>query len=284
MSINDNNIDIRETHIIGSETREWIVSSSLCPALQHHDISLVGLTEADSDFQFRRFDPQGSQIIACTEGFGWVWLENQWMPCQAGQVYVTPPHVFHAYHSDARSPWKLCWVQSSGNWLYLGERPRLLSADPGPLSEVISGLHREVMQSAETTLLPPWAFLIYSYALRLVRPGCGDPRLRFLWERVGEDLAAPWTAEELARLIGFSPEHLRRLCKTHLALSPMRHVTALRMRRASALLASESYTVEAVAHLVGYDNPYAFSTAFKRHMGMPPSEYRQGNVRSTANK
>ena len=48
------------------------------------------------------------------------------------------------------------------------------------------------------------------------------------------------------------------------------------MRRAAALLAAESYTVEAVARLVGYENPYTFSTAFKRQMGAPPSAYRQG--------
>ena len=47
-------------------------------------------------------------------------------------------------------------------------------------------------------------------------------------------------------------------------------------RRAAALLASESYTVDAVSRLVGYDSPYAFSAAFKRHMGISPSEYQQG--------
>jgi len=42
-----------------------------------------------------------------------------------------------------------------------------------------------------------------------------------------------------------------------------------------ALLASESYTIETVAQQVGYDSPFAFSAAFKRHQGVSPSEYRQ---------
>ena len=283
MSIIDNNTDLRETHIVGSETREWIVSAALCPALLTHEITLAGLTEAAPDFQFVRPDPQWSQILACTGGSGWVWLEH-WERCEAGQVYVTPPHVFHAYQAEGSSPWKLCWVQSPGDRLRVGSVPVLLSAETGPLAETISGLHREVMQSAEPGLLPAWAFLVYSYALRLVRPGGGDPRLRGLWESVSADLAEPWTVDNLARRACLSAEHLRRLCHVDLAVSPMRHVTALRMRRATALLASESYTVEAVARLVGYDNPYAFSTAFKRHMGLPPSEYRQGKPRGTANR
>lgn len=64
----------------------------------------------------------------------------------------------------------------------------------------------------------------------------------------------------------------------------MRHLTALRMRRATAYLASDSYTIEAVARLIGYDSRYAFSTAFKRQMGLPPSEYRQGKPRDMVNK
>jgi AraC-like DNA-binding protein len=284
MSITHTNIDIRETHTIGGSTREWLVSAALCPALVPHEITLVGLTEADADFCFIRLDPPGSQLLACTGGAGWVWIDSGWERCEAGQVYVTPPGVFHAYHSDKANPWSLCWVQSSGDWLGIGDKPLLLSAEIRPLAEAISGLHREVMHSAEPGLLPPWAFLVSSYSRRLVRPAGGDPRLRLLWESVNADLVGPWTVEELARRVGLSQEHLRRLCHAHLAVSPMRHVTALRMRRAAAFLASESYSVEAVARLVGYDSPYAFSTAFKRHMGMPPSEYRQGKPRDIANR
>ncbi|MGI4790790.1 MAG: AraC family transcriptional regulator [Janthinobacterium lividum] len=288
MSIIHNNIDLREKHIIGSQTRELIVSSALCPSLGHHEISLVGLTEAGPDFEFVRPNHYWSQLLACTGGAGWVWLDSRWVRCKAGQVYVTPAYVFHAYRADpmphSAVPWTLCWIQSSGDWLSPGDRPLLLTADPSPLAEAISGLHREVMHSTELALLPSWAFLIYSYAVRLARPGVGDLRLRGLWDSVNTDLAAPWTVDKLARQIGLSPEHLRRLSKTHHAVSPMRHVTALRMRRAAALLASESYTIEAVAQRVGYDSPYAFSTAFKRLMGVPPSEYRQGNPRVTVNR
>lgn len=284
MSINTNNIHPREMHMVGSGTREWIVSAALCPALAAHDIALAGITEADPDFRFVRADPSTSQLLACTGGRGWVWIDGGWQRCEAGQVYVTPPSTFHAYRADSAVPWKLCWVQSRGNWLGAGDRPRLLSGETGPLASTISGLHREVMHSANPGLVPPWAFLASAYARRLVQPGGGDQRLRRLWDSVNADLAVPWSVEELARRVSLSPEHLRRLCQAQLAVSPMRHVAALRMRRAAAFLASESYTVEAVARLVGYDNPYAFSTAFKRRMGVPPSEYRQGKPRGTANR
>jgi AraC-like DNA-binding protein len=280
MSIVHINTDLRETHlretyIIGTETREWLISPAICPALSSHGILLAGSTEAGPDFCFVRPAPRWHQLLVCTGGSGWVWLEEGWTRCAAGEAYLTPAGVCHGYFSDPSAPWELCWVQSAEAWLRRADKPALSPVDSGPLAAVLSGLYREAMNAADPALLPPWAFLVYSYARRMVRPDDGDVRLRRLWERVGADLASPWTMEALAAQIGVSGEHLRRLCHQHLGRSPMRHVTSLRMRSATVLLASESYTVEAVARLVGYDNPFAFSVAFKRHLGLSPSEYRQ---------
>lgn len=275
MSIVHINTDLRETHTIGTDTREWLVSPAICPALSSHGILLAGLTEAGPDFSFVRPSPRWSQLLVCTGGWGWVFLNGQWTCCEAGQAYLTPSVVLHAYHSDPSVRWELCWLNSTEDWLRTSEEPLLLSVDPLPLTSAIAGLHREASGRADVALLPPWAFLVYSYARRMVRPEEGDPRLRRLWESVGSDVSHPWSMETLAEMIGLSGEHLRRLCQRELGRSPMRQVTILRMRQATVLLASESYTVEAVARLVGYDNPFAFSVAFKRHLGVSPSEYRQ---------
>ena len=275
MSIIHINTDLRETHIIGAETREWLISAPLCPALGPHGILLVGLTDAGPGFRFVRTAPRWSQLLVCTAGWGWVWLDGQWTRCDAGMAYLTPAGVLHAYQADPDARWEIGWVQSSDDWLRLADAPRLLPVDAGPLTAALTGLRREAQGAADPALLRPWAFLVAAYARRMVRPETGDARLRRLWETVGAELGRSWTVEALAALVGVSGEHLRRLCRRHLGRSPMSHVAALRMRQAMALLASESYTIETVAQQVGYDNPFAFSAAFKRHQGISPSEYRQ---------
>lgn len=275
MSIVQINIDLREIHQVGSGTREWLVSPSLCPALSSHGIVLAGLTDAGPDFRFVRPAPPLSLILVCTGGRGWVLSNGEWIPCEAGTAYLTPSGAFHAYQCDSDSRWELCWLASPDEWLHVGDAPALLTVDPEPLSGAVSGLYREAMEPADPALLASWAFLVSAYARRVVQPAEGDGRLRSLWNSVGNDLAFAWDLPSLSARVGVSSEHLRRLCLSHLGHSPMRQVTALRMRQAMALLASESYTVEAVAHLVGYENPFAFSTAFKRHIGVSPSEYRQ---------
>ena len=275
MSIIHINTDLRETHTLGAQTREWLVSAALCPALAPHGILLAGVTDAGPGFHFARPVPRWGQLLVCTAGGGWVWLDNQWTRCEAGTAYATPPGVFHAYQADSDTRWELCWVQSPDDWLRRADVPALLSVDAGPLTAALAGLRREATETADPALLPPWAFLVAAYSRRMVRPEAGDPRLRRLWEEVGSDLARPWTVEALAVSVGVSGEHLRRLCRRRGGRSPMNHVTALRMHQAMSLLASESYTIEAVAQQVGYDSPFAFSAAFKRHQGISPSEYRQ---------
>nr|MDQ2687456.1 helix-turn-helix transcriptional regulator [Armatimonadota bacterium] len=157
------------------------------------------------------------------------------------------------------------------------EEPSLVRLDPRPLADAIQGLYRESLGAAEPALLHSWAHLTHAYAQRALGPnlaGSVDNRLRALWERVDAHLAHPWTVADLANVAGTSGEHLRRLCRSQMGRSPMRHVAHLRMRRAAALLSTQSYTVEAVAEQVGYENPFAFSTAFKRSLGLSPSDYR----------
>ena len=55
----------------------------------------------------------------------------------------------------------------------------------------------------------------------------------------------------------------------------------LRMARARALLISTNLPVYQTAALVGYENPFAFSTAFKRHTGQTPREFRTGRYGGT---
>ena len=85
-----------------------------------------------------------------------------------------------------------------------------------------------------------------------------------------------WTVSELAERSGFyiSTDHFNRLCVRHLNTSPMKMVNRLRMERAMELLHGTNYPMQEIALLVGYQNYYAFSTAFKRWSGASPRAFR----------
>jgi transcriptional regulator GlxA family with amidase domain len=63
-----------------------------------------------------------------------------------------------------------------------------------------------------------------------------------------------------------------------LGRSPIRYLTEWRMHLAQDLLATTDLGVGVVARRVGYDAEEAFSRAFKRAHGEPPSAWRATHV------
>jgi len=56
---------------------------------------------------------------------------------------------------------------------------------------------------------------------------------------------------------------------------PMQYLTSWRMQIAANQLLSTTDSVTAVANRIGYDSEAAFSRAFKKVVGAPPSEWRR---------
>jgi AraC family transcriptional regulator, regulatory protein of adaptative response / methylphosphotriester-DNA alkyltransferase methyltransferase len=56
------------------------------------------------------------------------------------------------------------------------------------------------------------------------------------------------------------------------------------MDKAAELLSSRGLTVREVAHRVGYRQPAQFAKAFRRHLGVAPSDYRAEGGRFTRSR
>ncbi len=263
-----------EIQQIGKRTVEYLIYPESCLVLKQNGIHLAGISHATSEFQFVRHNWPHGQILVCFRGEGKVLVDGQWKSCQAGQAYVTPPGVPHAYH--ATEHWEVGWItyqkERLGRSVSMIEKPMLVEVNPMPLEHVLRGLHQEISLLHEPVILEHWEELLCRTGERILDLW-RTSRLWRLWQRVQEDLSYPWKLEDLARIAGLHSEQLRRVCKHEMGLSPMQQVTRLRMQHAVSVI-SAGYKVEYVAELVGYENPFAFSTAFRRHCGLPPSSFR----------
>lgn len=94
------------------------------------------------------------------------------------------------------------------------------------------------------------------------------------------DLAAaaydrPLDVERLAREACLSPWHFHRLFTRVFGETPHDFLSARRIDAAKRLLASGACTVTEACLEVGYASPASFSTLFRRHVGLAPSEWRR---------
>jgi AraC-like DNA-binding protein len=86
--------------------------------------------------------------------------------------------------------------------------------------------------------------------------------------------AAPWTIEALAREVSLSRATLTRRFSTLVGEPPLSYLTRWRMELAARHLRQTENSVSTIARQVGYASEFAFSRAFSRLRGLPPSRYR----------
>lgn len=97
-----------------------------------------------------------------------------------------------------------------------------------------------------------------------------------------EHPAEAWTMEQVADRVGLSRSALHERFVHFIGLTPMQYLTNWRMQLASRLLTQGSATLASVGVDTGYASEAAFSRAFKRAVGVPPSVWRRDRALSAA--
>jgi transcriptional regulator GlxA family with amidase domain len=98
---------------------------------------------------------------------------------------------------------------------------------------------------------------------------------------VEEEFASELSLDDIARRVASSRRQLQRAYSEIGNTTFREHLTRVRMERAADLLVDRGLTVREVARRVGYRQPAQFAKAFRRHLGLAPSDYR---LRSAAGR
>jgi len=82
------------------------------------------------------------------------------------------------------------------------------------------------------------------------------------------------SVQTVAAHMAISASYLSKLVKRHLDRSVIDYLTEYRMERAKDLLVSSDLMTYEIAEATGYPDAHYFSSSFKRHVGLTPTEYR----------
>jgi AraC-like DNA-binding protein/quercetin dioxygenase-like cupin family protein len=102
-----------------------------------------------------------------------------------------------------------------------------------------------------------------------------EPLIPQILAELGRRLSDDVTLKDLASWAGYSPQHLNRVFRKVLGVTPLQHLTRMRLEHAAGLLEDDTLTLQAIASAVGIDDPYYFSRLFKQHYHQSPAHYRQ---------
>lgn len=97
-----------------------------------------------------------------------------------------------------------------------------------------------------------------------------EQALDFLQSRVFSSLSL----KDICAQLKITEEHLIRLFKKSMNMTPMRYFNNLKIEAGSSLLLTTDLSVKEIAWRLGFSSPYHFSRNFKLYAGCSPTEYR----------
>ena len=110
--------------------------------------------------------------------------------------------------------------------------------------------------------------------------GLNDPYVGKALRLMHEDPVRDWTVDELAREAAVSRSVLAQRFTELVGEAPMRYLAGWRMQLAKQMIRDGAGNIQDIATRVGYESEAAFSRAFKRATGSPPTAWRREAVRS----
>jgi len=105
--------------------------------------------------------------------------------------------------------------------------------------------------------------------------GLRDPHVGKALSLLHEKPAQDWTLEELARAAGASRSVLAERFTALVGVPPIAYLAKWRMQLAAEMLTRGAANIATIAAEIGYDSEASFSRAFKKMLGVPPSQWRR---------
>ncbi|MBS6644479.1 MAG: helix-turn-helix domain-containing protein [Clostridiaceae bacterium] len=91
---------------------------------------------------------------------------------------------------------------------------------------------------------------------------------------INENIDTPLSLNELAGRAHLSPYHFTRIFKHETGYSPYDYILQVRLNTAMHYLKSTGFSIKEICFNCGFNSESGFCTAFKKHTGVTPTEYR----------
>jgi len=253
-----------------------------CPSLASARLQMVGIANLHDKPRRRAIDIAQHRILQITlSGEGRCWVNGRWDRAPAGAAYIIPKGAEWTWRYAATGkPWEQLFVvlepgfELSDSWKHTSSFIRR-HCDPTDLAWTYRQFYKETLGKARVPILVNLCEIMACLARELFVEEEHHYRLSNLWMVVAQNLARPWTLADLSKEAGMCQEKLRLLCHQETGRSPVAQVTYLRLRHAAVLVQEGHWNVKEIGTLVGYENPFNFSLAFKRHYGLSPAHFRK---------
>lgn len=253
----------------------------------------IGLHE----LQPRIVRPEGyeyDQFFYNTCGSGRLEMNGKVYELPEGSAFFIPAKMPHSYYPDG-DIWDVRWMTPGGSALpgllqkfHLEEGGVFMVQDESELDRLLHQMrmalihhpkHGNVLSAGLV-----YAFIlefIYQTSLRDISEEVRTPyehQMLALKEYVAQHYMHPISLADLCQVVPVTHQHMCRMFKEALGVSPMEYVNRVRIENACSLLLYSDYSVNLIGEKCGFHNMNYFCKVFKEQKHITPMEYRNSVI------
>lgn len=222
-------------------------------------------------------------------GKGHLYIQDKHYTIHANQYFLIPPDILTFYKADPKEPWTYVWLCFNGDSVPVMLQHCHIGVDT-PIQQFlqmndVKQIIFEMMNYPELTpanecRIQSGLYALFARLEESAHAQYSDSESNdnfYITQAMAYILNHPFpniTVMDVANYLHISRSYLFALFKKHLNTSPQQFLTLSRISNARELLSKTDIPIADIASSCGYQNPFAFSRAFKRETGITPSEYR----------
>ena len=200
-------------------------------------------------------------------GKGCFYADGQKYTLNAGQCFVIKPNEITTYIADEKNPWYYIWIGFDGR---LASK---LSELKSPVFELNSRVFQEMIDIENQSVtkeeyVAGKLFILFS---QIFSENKNDNHVEIAKNYIQSNYMKRLTILEISKIVNLDRHYLTRLFKAKTGKTPKEYLTEMRLSEAVRLL-KNSHSVTDTCYMVGYEDVFTFSKAFKKNFGYSPSE------------
>lgn len=238
-----------------------------------------------------RVQPHYSMVYVLTGHGQFTNATGNTMPLRPGSFFQRYPDRPHTLVLDTDTLWTEVYIALSPR-LFNGLRDMQLLSDDnqvgyvGVKTEVLDDVCnlRDELQDCSDQHLRPLAFKAIRLVCDLLESAtpfeetpltASEEIVERACAILSQNLAETVDLKTLCRDEGWGYERFRKLFSRKMGVSPHQYRIRRRLDAACRMLAAGDENVTGIAYALGYASPQDLSAQFKKHLGIPPSQFRQ---------
>lgn len=276
-------------------TKLYVFNNSLSNPYLY--LSSGGIDPAKPDHHYGPGERSGYMLHLILSGKGVFISNGNEYHLQAGNIFYCQPGVLVNMIADHDDPWTTMWIRFTGDYVKLLMDTVSLT-DESPVFTVTEApiVKDEIENILKISRLDHTQDLDYAAqllslinALRTTfnksNSSNSNPQKILILKAtqyIRNNYDTPITITDVVNYLGIDRTYLFRIFKMYLQVSPKTYLTTTRLHAAKDMLIKSDTSIKFIALSCGYTNYVHFSKAFRKYVGMAPSQFK--NMHDSSSK